>query len=612
MQALSSVQYQNRKVIEPGIDLANTVPTPELNDETIYSSNLTFINISEGLHNLIDQKIYDAQMRHIGPMRQKNHEVQAHKSLLRALEKDGLSVIPAIDADDRYDNVEFKSCGDIEEDLRNIEEKTFKAHTQLLELDEKYYPVHMEIKRLQTAKHQLDEFADSYKIKLSQLNRVLQRIGKHIEDNKATKDSTKEAIQATKSQQALMVSKISEKIGEIEARLKHLKDQRSSTLTPELVEEIKVKREYLRGLYDFVSGLTKLRATSECKIEHLDLVITQLIEQRASINQEIRNLKERAVSRLKTIQREYLKPESALKSKEYDHRMHADHGVKDEDDLNRVQLPDFRENAPSSLVTLLHSREKFMKRIYKRVLDLESRALTRSSTAYLHSLTEIRELQTVFRDRRLKYFYNAFVTTANAVFNDCCLAYQALLELTAELNSPIILQLKGMQLLNSVLRSNADARSEAVDSGQNATREELEIVVDFIQSLPDREIVIMQVARYLATSVPFRDVIIGEEIMERAKPHKEGNGRGRGREEKEEESIYGDSERGREAKHMVKIDAFVMVKIREWMGSIITVYGDDAFNSIGVALENDVIAQVRPSMAAKLIVSCVYGLHVSW
>merc|ERR1712154_219651 len=108
----------------------------------------------------------------------------------------------------------------------------------------------------------------------------------------------------------------------------------------------------------------------------------------------------------------------------------------------------------------------------------------------------------------------------------------------------------------------------------------------------------MQVARYLATSVPFRDVIVGDE---------------KEIEKEMENSIYGaDSWRGRDAKQMVKIDEFVNAKIREWMGSIINVYGDNAFNSIRVALENDVIAQVRPSMAAKLIVSCVYGLHVSW
>ena len=143
---MSSLQYQNKKVMEPAIDMANTVPTPELNDDTIYSSNLTFINISEGLRQLIDQKIQIAQQRHIDQMRQKNHELQAHKSLLRALEQDGLSVIPAIDADQQYDNIEFKSCGEIDKDLQSIEEKTMQTQAQLLELDEQYYPVHMEIK----------------------------------------------------------------------------------------------------------------------------------------------------------------------------------------------------------------------------------------------------------------------------------------------------------------------------------------------------------------------------------------------------------------------------------------------------------------------------------
>jgi len=40
-------------------------------------------------------------------------------------------------------------------------------------------------------------------------------------------------------------------------------------------------------------------------------------------------------------------------------------------------------------------------------------------------------------------------------------------------------------------------------------------------------------------------------------------------------------------------------------------FGNTSFNNIRIALDNDVIAQVRPSMAAALIVNCVYGLDVT-
>eukprot|EP00483_Globobulimina_turgida_P010357 UN10377 len=218
------------------------------------------------------------------------------------------------------------------------------------------------------------------------------------------------------------------------------------------------------------------------------------------------------------------------------------------------------------MVGVLHGRERYMNTIYKKIHDLESRALTTSSTDYLHSLTEIRELQLIFNDTKLRYFYNKFVSSCNEVFNDCCLAFQAILEYTAEINSPIITQLKGVQLLNSVIQNR--------QSPQSSTQEQLEIVVDFVQSLPDREIVIMQVARYLSTSLPFRAFILGIKKRKYRNVHfvndQTEDEKLVKQEEKESESIYGDndSQRARDAKQFVKIDGFVMSKIREWMGSI--------------------------------------------
>merc|ERR1712154_322749 len=116
----------------------------------------------------------------------------------------------------------------------------------------------------------------------------------------------------------------------------------------------------------------------------------------------------------------------------------------------------------------------------------------------------------------------------------------------------------------------------------------LEDVVNFIQALPDREVVIMQIARHLSLSLPFRSFIVGKE-------------------QREED----DDDNKENENHFIKIDKFIKDKIREWMGSILNIYGNNAFSSVRVALENDVVAQVRSSHAARLIVNCVYGLDVS-
>eukprot|EP00484_Ammonia_sp_Unknown_P001184 CAMPEP_0197022192 /NCGR_PEP_ID=MMETSP1384-20130603/3087_1 /TAXON_ID=29189 /ORGANISM="Ammonia sp." /LENGTH=658 /DNA_ID=CAMNT_0042450181 /DNA_START=31 /DNA_END=2007 /DNA_ORIENTATION=+ len=658
MQVMSSVQYQNKKATEPIYELDVTVQTPDITEESIYCSSLTFINVSEGLNKLIQQKIRYAQTRFIDRMTQKNKDVQAHKNLLHQLEKGGLSVIPAIDANEEYDSIEFKSCGDINKDLEKIKNKTLKTQTQLFELDENYYPIHHEIKKLQAVKHDLDEFTDTYKIKMSQINRVLQRIAQYIEDNKTTKESTNEAIKATQQQQALMMGKISEKIQEIHAKLRvaEQKDKESNGSNESAQTEMSTHREYLRGLEEFSSGIQKLQQISQAKTEHLDRVISQLIQQRAAINQEKRSLRDEAMDKLKQIRNEYLKPNLQTMSDEYDQKIEAEtkrngsnnlnsqESASLEDEINNVELPNYKDNPPSTMVTLLHQREKYMSRVYKRIHDLESRALTTSSTEYLNSLTEIRELSMIFNDKKLKYFYTKFVSQCNEIFNDCCLAYQAIIEMTAEINSPIIQQLKGVQMLNSVLNKsnvsiatstsvsverlrrqsvvavNLQEREQAQSQlsqmfNTNTTQEQLEIVVDFVQSLPDREIVVMQVARYLATSLPFRSFILGTKKRKYRNLHFVDDQTEEEKKELQEQkdSIYGaNSQRQKEAKQMVKIDGFVMTKIREWMGSILKIYGDNAFNSVKVAMENDVVAQVRPSTAARLIVNCVYGLDVSF
>jgi len=241
---------------------------------------------------------------------------------------------------------------------------------------------------------------------------------------------------------------------------------------------------------------------------------------------------------------------------------------------------------------LMHKRERYMSLVYGKIGELEARASTTSSSDYLRGLTEIRELEMILNNGHLKYFYNHFVSVCNQIFNDCCLAQQAILENTAEIGTPLLSNLDGIQMLRGVLDSNQRKLTSS------STVEYLETIVNFIQSLPDREVVIMQIARHLALSLPFRSFIVESEHQ-------------RQREREIEDGSAERAESEEDSNHLIKIDRFILSKIREWMGSILNIYGNSAFSSVRVALEDDVVAQVRPSHAARLIVNCVYGLDVS-
>merc|ERR1712154_238354 len=78
---------------------------------------------------------------------------------------------------------------------------------------------------------------------------------------------------------------------------------------------------------------------------------------------------------------------------------------------------------------------------------------------------------------------------------------------TAEIDQPLLTKLLGVQLLNHVLEKN----KRKLQSSN--TVEYLEEIVNFIQSLPDREVVIMQIARHLSLSLPFRSIIVGKRLM---------------------------------------------------------------------------------------------------
>jgi len=137
-------------------------------------------------------------------------------------------------------------------------------------------------------------------------------------------------------------------------------------------------------------------------------------------------------------------------------------------------------------------------------------------------------------------------------------------------------ELSGISLLIDLINSNINSLLK------NKMADYLEIIVNNIQSLPDRDVVILQIARHIALSSPYQNLIIN-----------------------------GNNQNTQQKNHYVFLDSFILTRIREWIGSMLNVFGSNSFNNVRIALENDVMAQVRPSMAAALIVNCVYGLDVT-
>jgi len=352
----------------------------------------------------------------------------------------------------------------------------------------------------------------------------------------------------------------------------------------------------------FLKGLKKLRKSSTDHIAHSESIIEQFKAQRKEVDGQIAALRQNAMAKLDAIRREHLTIDKAVGTVDSDSDEESvvsalSDDDDDDGDYDGAESGSFGDDgfldlddenaAPLSMLELMHKRERYMSLVYGKIGELEARAATTSSSDYLGGLTEIRELEVILNNGHLKYFYNHFVSEANQKFNDCCLAQQAILENTAEFGQPLLSNLEGVQMLHEVLRANGRKLAES------ATVQYLETVVNFIQSLPDREVVIMQIARHLALSLPFRSFIV------EAEHRRTMRGSGSGSEEEEDSN------------HLIKIDKFIASKIREWMGSILNIYGNSAFSSVRVALENDVEAQVRPSHAARLIVNCVYGLDVS-
>ncbi|ETO21354.1 hypothetical protein RFI_15849 [Reticulomyxa filosa] len=233
---------------------------------------------------------------------------------------------------------------------------------------------------------------------------------------------------------------------------------------------------------------------------------------------------------------------------------------------------------------VVRKRVNRMNRVYKKLRDVENRAMTTGSRDYLHGLIEIRELQMIMSNPLLKYFFTSFVSRSNQLFHDFQLASVAMLEQTATPDDPTILQLTGVQTLLQILERNKRTINLEND---------IEEVMKFVESMPDREIVIMQVARHLALAAPYKHVITGKQRPQNTASFAENDSR-------DPNNPY------------VIIDCLVSKLLEEWVGSICNVFGKSAMTSVRAALDDDVLAQVRPSNAAQLIVSCVWGLDASF
>ena len=613
---MNSITFHNKKVIEPSYEIDVLVAEPDLNDEIIETSTLSFLNVLDNLNKIILKNIDNAKINFILKMKNKSKDLQLLKNLLRNLQQYGSAII-----NEEFDGIEFESCGDLDKDIENVWKKITKQQNELFELDNKYRPLHFKIKKLQNIKYELEEYNDKYKIQLSQLKRIKKRISSYIEENKMIKDSSNEAIKATDEQQAWMISKITNKIVKTQNKIDSIKEEISSSSSKnnqELQDELTTCNNFLNGLKEFLKGLKKLRKSSNDKIKHLQIIIQQLKQQENDILNNIKRIRQEAINKLNDIRTTYFldddddddqQIEQQKKKEEKPQQPQQQPLVDDDDDISdiseisdddddtEIEL-DFINSAPLSMLELMHKREKYMSKVYKKIHDLESRAMTTSSTDYLRGLTEIRELQIILNNSQLKYFYNHFVSSCNQIFNDCCLANQAILENTAEINTPLLTNLRGIQILNDLLSKN----QRKLQSSN--ILQYLEIIVNFIQSLPDREVVIMQIARHLSLSLPFRSFIVGKDDINNNK-EKEKNKRFNNNEEKDNNNNDDDDEH-----HLIKIDKFITNKIREWMGSILNIYGNNSFSSVRIALENDVVAQVRPSYAARLIVNCVYGFDI--
>ncbi|ETN99974.1 hypothetical protein RFI_37482 [Reticulomyxa filosa] len=621
-------QLIHSDVQEPFLEVDVLVPEPELNSNIIRSSPLAFMNVLDALREICNNNMSTAT-QYMEQMKEKAKKLSEMKSLLQKVEKHGWNGL----------ETEFESSGDVNADLGNLQNEVLRLQTDLFQLDEECRPIHTKMRQINSIENDLEKYQDNYFSTMAQLRRVHGRIQQVLQDHQTQRDSAMTALEATELQQAVMKCKINDKIAEslikidrLQQQLQEAKEQRiasqsyatslsglytsyfataqdekkfdqdhKSPKELELEEEVNMCNNFLTGLNEFLKGLKKLRKEQRNRITHLEEVTNQLHNQRASIAEKIGNFEQEAIQKLHKLHCEFISPsqQSLQNNLQYQSILQfgfilfyfilfeinqyyfffflVDNREKEEEEI--------KTNRPAlSLENVLRKRVNRMNQVYKKLRDLENRAMTTGSREYLRGLTEIRELQVIMSNQYLKFFFTDFVTKANQIFHDLQLASIAILEQTAGPDDNVILELAGVKTLIRVLERNKREIHLAQD---------IEETMRFMEAMPDREIVIMHVARHLALSMPYKHFITGKYRPASMMPSLPAN------DNRDITNPY------------VVLELFVTKLLEEWIGSVCNTFGKTTTTNVKAALEDDVIAQVRPSNAARLVVNCVWGLDGS-
>ncbi|ETO18571.1 myosin-2 heavy chain, non muscle, partial [Reticulomyxa filosa] len=428
-------QLIHQDVHEPMLQVDMLVPEPELNEATIKSSPLAFMSVFDSLQGISDTKI-DVANQYIEQMKEKATKI----------EKYGLDHL----------DVEFTSCGDVDADLEKLKNEIIQLQNDLFKLDETYAPVHAKLREINSVETELERYQDDYYSSIVQLRRIHSRINQVLQEHQIQRDSAMTALQATELQQGFMKSKISDKIAETSIKIDTLQQQLAEakqdrianqsyattitglystyfSATPqdekdyksqkelELEEELSMCNNFLTGLNEFLKGLKKLRKEQRNRITHLEQVIEQLHNQRAAVAEKIGKSESDTIEKLQSIRHEFILP---LKQQIEKRMRRAKLPSKDD------ELVKSNRGAALSLERIVTKRVNRMNQVYKKLQDLENRAMTTGSREYLRGLTEIRELQLIMNNQYLKQFFVHFVSKANQIFHDFQLASMALMEQT--------------------------------------------------------------------------------------------------------------------------------------------------------------------------------------
>ncbi|ETO17523.1 hypothetical protein RFI_19797 [Reticulomyxa filosa] len=347
----------------PLFEIDVLVPEPELGSNVIKSSSLAFINVLDSLQELSDAKTELAN-EHINRMkdlakvcffffffvlcmcdqiiisnicmcvhvraRTRHQKLSNAKSQYQTIEKHGKSA-------------DYESSGDVKKDLENSEKEVLELQGELYHLDEEYRPLHAKLRQIHLVESDLDKYRENHFATMSQLRRIHARTAQVLQEHQIQRDSAWTALQATEVQQAIMKSKISDKIAETMVKIDHVREQlvelkgehdgsasssssylallfsktqkdeatehsRKSAKELELEDELNMCNNFLAGLNQFLQGLKKLSKEQRGRVVHLEQVIDQLQRQRAVVTDQIAACEKQGIDKLQQIRHQFIAP----------------------------------------------------------------------------------------------------------------------------------------------------------------------------------------------------------------------------------------------------------------------------------------------------------------